>query len=59
MTPFNKPHVNRPLYPKHTVGSTDPEPEPIPYRKLIIEATITVIATIVLQEVIMKMFTKK
>jgi hypothetical protein len=56
--PFNQPNINRPLYPKSSMSGTEPEGEKVSVRKVLIEATIAVFATLILQEVILKKWFK-
>jgi len=62
MTQLNKPHINnyRPLRPRNTIGEIPPQPEEekISYKRLFIEAVVTVVITIALQETYIKLFKK-
>jgi hypothetical protein len=59
MKPFNKPNELRPLHPKNAIGNTEEEPEKVSLRKLFVEASIAAVATVIIQEAIMKFFIKK
>jgi hypothetical protein len=59
MTPFNTLNVQRPLHPKNAIGNIGEEVEKVPFRKLIIEASIAAVATVIIQELITRYFVKK